>query len=395
MSYLADYLDTLDALLRRYVVFRSDAQVAAVALWIVHTWAFESSDATPYLCVTSAERRSGKTRLLELLALVVRNPMHVAHTSAAALFRSIAEERPTLEFDEADAVFKRSVSPATEELRAVLNAGHRRGATVRRCVGEGRKQTVVAFDTFCPKVLAGIGNLPDTIEDRCIKIRMERRRPSDRVARFRPRLLEPEAADLRHALGEWAQAHIDYLGSAEPLLPPELDDRAQDGWEPLLAIADLAMGEWPDRARSAAVSLAQGAVSDDESLTTLALSHVREAFNGTGRMSTEDLLRALTNRDDAPWSEWWGRDVEDGRIQGPAARLSRLLRPFEIAPKVMKIGDSQKPIRGYERDQLESAWERYLPPYPSNNSQLVTDQVGTTSDVTSYDFSEGTEGATS
>jgi hypothetical protein len=164
MSYLADYLDALEAFLRRFVIFRSDAQVTAIALWIAHTHAFEASDATPYLAVTSAERRSGKTRLLESLALLVRNPIHVAHTSAAALFRTIPE-RPTLLFDEVDAVFRKSASPATEELRAVLNAGHRRGATVRRCVGEGRKQTVVAFDTYCPKVLAGIGNLPDTIED--------------------------------------------------------------------------------------------------------------------------------------------------------------------------------------------------------------------------------------
>lgn len=392
MNYLEDLLDAVEIMLRRYVVFRSEAQSSATALWICHTHVIEAADQTPYLAVTSAERRSGKTRLIEALEFLVRNPAFVSHISEAALYRTIAAERPTLLFDEIDTVFSKRANPQTEGLRALLNAGHRRGATVRRCVGDGKKMHVEKFDVFCSKLLAGIGRLPDTVSDRCIHIRLRRRDPRETVQRFRPREVEPEAADLRQAFSEWGEAHMDALSAARPCLPPQLDDRAQEGWEPLLAIADLAGGDWPEMARSAAVKLGEN-VAEDETLGILALTHVREAFNGAAHMTTEDLLHCLTERDDGPWADWWGRDVEDERIKGPAAKLARILKPFEITPK--KFRDGNVTARGYVRDSLDPVWARYLPPSPLENMEHGTDQVATTSGVPSSVFSQGEEGAES
>ena len=162
------------------------------------------------------------------------------------------------------------------------------------------------------------------------------------------------------------------------MLPDYLDDRAQDGWEPLLAIAELAGPQWGERARGAAMEL-HGVRSSDESLGVLLLEHVHNIFGGEDRITTDDLPHALVERDDGPWAGWWARDVEDGRPRGPAARLARLLKPFDVSPGVIKIGD--KAHRGYLRSHFDHSWERYLqPPSPAVTTKErneVTPQVST------------------
>lgn len=193
--------------------------------------------------MTSAEKRSGKTRLLEVLELLVREPLPTANISDAALFRAIADLQPTLLLDEVDAIFGPKARDR-EDLRGLLNAGYRRGAVARR-MGGPRMTTLEAFPVFCAKVFAAIGDLPDTIADRAIRIRLERRVREENVERFRRREAQELAEPLHQWLSSWAQHHIDQLSEARPDLPDELDDRAQDGWEPLLAIADLAGGTGP------------------------------------------------------------------------------------------------------------------------------------------------------
>jgi hypothetical protein len=390
MNELSDLLEAVHRFLTRYIVFRGEHQAVALSLFVAHSYAAEAADATPYVIVTSAEKRSGKSKLLEALDLLVRNAVQVAHISEAALYRTISEEMPTLLFDEVDTVFGKNAGSQNEGLRGILNAGYRRGASVRRCVGEGKKMRVEKFDVFCPKVLAGIGQLPDTLSDRGIHIRLQRRSRGEHVDRFRPRMVEPDAADLRNALGEWALGALDGLRQASPELPEALDDRGQDVWEPLLAIADRAGAEWPTKARCAAVGLAQGIV-EEEPLSVMLLGHIREAFGDSDRISTDDLLVALTGRDDAPWAEWWGQKVAEGgdAVKGPAARLSRLLRPFEIKPRQFKEDGDKR--RGYFREHLEPVWERYLSP-PPEKSVLGTSQAEYVREVPSTEILEVGEG---
>ncbi len=195
----------------------------------------------------SAERRSGKTLLLEVLELLVRDPWRISGVSEAALFRKIARDRPTVMLDEVDAVFG-SDTERTEPLRAVLNAGNRPGSAVSRVVGP--QHDVRDFEVFSPKLLAGIdtGRLPDTIRDRSVELRLRRRKDGEDAERFRRRFADLDAADLRDGLEHWASTCLDPLWAAEPRLPDELDDRAADAWEPLLAIADLAGGDSPSGA---------------------------------------------------------------------------------------------------------------------------------------------------
>ena len=180
-----------------------------------------------------------------------------------------------------------------EELRALVNAGHRQGAVAYRCYGDPSKMEVRAYPAFCAVALAGIGDLPPTILDRAVLVRMRRRAPDEQVEPFRRRKAAKDAGDLRDGLAKWIEAHRDQLGDAEPEMPAGLVDRPADVWEALLAVADLAGGAWPTRARKAALELNKARVEADPSLGIALLRDVRAIFNGTDRLWTEDLLKKL------------------------------------------------------------------------------------------------------
>jgi hypothetical protein len=343
-------LEAVARFVRRYVVLSND-QLAAVALYVVHTHAYEAAETTPYISASSAEKRSGKTRFLEALELVVGNPLPTSNISDAALFRAIAERKPTLLFDEVDAIFGPKARDR-EDLRGMLNAGYRRGAVALRMGGPNMRM-LEAFPVFCPKVFAGIGELPDTIRDRCIRIRLERRTRDERIERFRRRDVVEEAEPIRQSLESLAAFHADALAYARPMLPDELDDRAQDCWEPLLAIADLAAGAWPARARAAAVALSTGEERGEESLGARLLQDIYDVFesNGTTRYPTADLIAELAKIEESPWGDWFGKTIS------PQA-IGKLLKPYRI--KTMPVWVEGETHRGYKVEQFEDAWLRVL-----------------------------------
>src|SRR5581483_9320082 len=248
----ADLLAEVEGAICRYVVVQDHA-LEALALYVLHTWACDAAHTTPYVILASAEKQSGKTLLLEVLELLVRQPWRTATTSAAALYRRVHRDHPTLLLDEIDATF--TGKGDTEALRGVLNAGNRRGGQATRF--DAKSEDVRDFDVFCPKVLAGIdtGHVPETVRDRSITVRMHRRRGDETVERFRFRRAVEDTAELRDRLQVWAAEFTPVLADADPELPDVLGHRAAEGWEPLLAIADVAAGAWPQRARSAACAL--------------------------------------------------------------------------------------------------------------------------------------------
>lgn len=352
---LVEALARIEQFLRRYVVFARPETIVAVVLWIAHTHAIEQADATPYLAISSPEKQSGKTRLLECLGLLARGCTGILITpTAATIYRSLeAAPGVTLLLDELDAVF-RDRSDKYEEVRAVINAGHRRGATVPRSV-PGPKNTWVVkqFSVFGPKALAGIGKLPDTVTDRAIPVRMLKRKRSEPVERFRQRTATGEGASIAAAL---VAAIAAQPPSFEAAIPPELPDRAADAWEPLLAIADAAGGTWPVRARQAAIVL-HASREQDDSLGLRLLADLRLIFDtrGVERISTADLITGLQADEEGPWAS--------ERSPLTPHRLARLLRPFEIESKQIRIGLAN--LKGYERESFVDGWERYLPIPPS------------------------------
>lgn len=362
-------LETAIEFVARYVVLPGEAEEVTLALFAAHTYAIEAAHATPYLLVTSPERRSGKTRTLEVIELLVAEPWRVTGASEAAMFRKIAKCKPTLMLDEIDATFG-SHSDRTEPLRALLNAGNRPGASVARCVGE--KSDVQDFPVFCPKVLAGIdsGNrIPDTIRDRSIPIRMQRKTGAELVERFRHRTAKEESEDLRSALESWALDWLDGLAAAEPRVPDLLGDRAAEAWEPLLAIADLASGEWPSRARDAAIALNGGEDADEQTLGALLLGAICKAFAGRDRISTADLRNAINADDELPFGGW-----RDGKGLDPRG-LARMLKPYAVQPRSVRLPDGSTP-KGFLREQFLDAWERWLPPTPKKAPQALRPPQG-------------------
>jgi hypothetical protein len=324
------------------------AQAAAIALWVAHTHAFAAADITPYLSVSSAEKRSGKSRLLDTLECLVPRPLRAAAISEAALFRSISvDPPPTLLFDEVDAIFGIRARPR-EDLRALLNAGFARGTKVHRCVGDSFQ--VAAFDVFSAKALAGIGRLPDTVEDRSIPIRLRRRAASEEVERFRRRRVGAIALPVRTSLANWAEQTTARLADAEPDVPAELDDRAADVWEPLIAIADSVAHGWGQRARAAALMLSASRRFEDPSIGVRLLGAIRDAFDGPNRerISTAALLEQLRGDEEAGWESLNPR------------RLANELKAYGIAPRPMRAG--AEVLRGYHRSDFTDTFARYLSP---------------------------------
>jgi hypothetical protein len=357
---LSVILDEVEAFVCRYIVLDSH-QAAAVALWIAHTWVQEAADATPYIALTSAVRQSGKTRALDVLGMLVRSPIYSANMTAPVLFRTVDAGPATLLMDELDAIFGRR--EGNEELRGLLNAGYQRGGQVQRCEIIGKKIEVRSYSVFAPKCFAAIGTLPDTIADRSIHIRMRRKTPEEKVDRFRRRLVRDEATRIANWLDIWSASALAELADAWPVLPDALDDRGQDAWEPLLAIADLASGGWDGRARLAAVHLADAKEDATETASVLLLTHLREIIGDREKVPTTDLLHELIDRDDGPWPSWWANEVEAGKTKGPGSKLARLLKPFNVHPVKYRVDESTT-VRGYERAAFEEAWRRYAPYTP-------------------------------
>jgi hypothetical protein len=321
-----------------------------VTLWTLHTYCVEAFPQTPYLAVNSPEKQCGKTRLLEVLEQVCNRPWKATNPSEAVVYRKVNKTKPTLLLDEVDGIFKKG-SPY-EHLATLLNAGNRAGTTVPRVLNPN-SDTTIEYSIWCPKVLAGIGTLPDTIADRSIPIRLGRRTRDQPVERFRERYVAPEAKVLRDEIGAWvAGATI----SDEPPLPDELSDRQQDCAEPLLAIAD-ATG-YGDRARKALVTLLAGdRLDSEESAGLVLLRDLRRWFDERPQLEsayTSWLLQALKDMDESPWKTFdYGRPLDD-------RGLAALLRPYDVHSEPVRA-DGEKQLRGYRRLKLEHAWRQYLP----------------------------------
>jgi hypothetical protein len=347
-------LDDVADMLGRFVAFPSPAARDAVTLWAAHCQLLDAFESTPRLALLSPEKGSGKTRTLEVLELLVPRARHAVNMTAAALFRAVAATSPTLLFDEADSYFGPRVAERHEELRGLVNAGHRRGAVAYRCVGDGANLQVREFPAFAAVALAGIGDLPDTILDRSVVVHMKRRAPHEHLESFRLRKVKPEAARLAGRLEAWAKANTEAMTATEPTMPEGITDRPADVWEPLLAVADVAGGDWPERARKAAVELNAARAVADPSLGVKLLTDVRGIFGAAGvdRISSEDLVARLCALDESPWGNLRGKPID---TRGVAARLRR----FDVRPNSVRFDDDTK--KGYLREWFFDAFDRYLP----------------------------------
>src|SRR6516164_2320428 len=263
-------LDRLRQIFRRYIVLPKGADIA-LALWVLHAWTYDAGDISPFMVLVSPTKRCGKTSVLILLQYLTPRSELASNISAAALFRYIEKEHPTLLIDEADSFVKDN-----EQLRGILNSGHAKTAAyVIRTIEVNGDYQPRRFSTWAPKAIATIRALADTLEDRAVVIQLQRKPPGAKVERLRRRDNERFEA-LRSQAARWAADNFEKLVDPDPQIPEALNDRAADNWRPLVAIADLAGGVWPELARQAALTLS-GERPDDAVGVTL-LANCREAF---------------------------------------------------------------------------------------------------------------------
>jgi hypothetical protein len=351
----AELLDRVYEFIGRFVVYPDRYAQVAHVLWIGHCHLVRCFETTPRLAFLSPEPSSGKTRALEITELLVPTPVLAVNVSPAYLIRRIgAEEGVTVLFDEVDTVFGPRTKENNEDVRALLNAGYRRGAVVGRCVMQGSIAIPEELPAFAPVALAGLGTLPDTVLSRSIIIRMQRRAPDEHVIPYRRRDHAEEGQQLCSRLASWAAAAAGRI--PVPDMPDEVIDRDADCWEALLAVADAAGGHWPDTARSCAVALvALFREEGEERLGVRLLADMRTVLGDDDQAATTAILDKLHALDESPWADIRGKPLND---RGLAGRL----RPYGIRSHTIRVGSATP--KGYRRADFVSAWRRYLPAPP-------------------------------
>ena len=360
-------LTITETFIKRFCAFPDEHALVAVTLWAAHTHMVEHFHTSPRLALLSPEAGSGKTRVLEVLDLLVPDSMFCLSASPAAIFRTLAENQITLLFDEVDTIFaKRGKDDSNEDLRGLLNAGYKRGAAIPRCVGP--RHEVQSFKVFAATALAGLGDLPDTVMSRSIIIRMKKRAPHERIDPFRSREHEAPGHAIRNKLAEWAYVVGADAGAAWPTLPEGIADRPAEVWEPLIAVADAAGGPWPERARAACLALVKVAQGRRVTLGIRLLADLRTIFGDAEALPTSVILDRLAAGErhglevDAPWSDLHGKPLGE-------RGLASMLKKYDVHSQKVKVDG--RALQGYRREHLWDAWQRYLPALSPKEAEPV------------------------
>lgn len=349
----------------------ADYEHVLLTLWIGSVHAMDAFDVMPILRAQSEVPGCGKTVLLEHVARSIGSrAILTSNLSEAALFRLAATGRAVLELDEADVLLPAGrSSDRAEAIRGLVAAGWRRGSKVYRVEAASSKSgdfKLAEFEVFAAFAIAGLGQVPPTIADRSIPLLMKRATPEEfrRLRPLRYRDAEAAAAPLRTRWHEWAEGAIEVLADARPPIPAMLAPRQQDNVEPLLAVADLAGGSWPGRARAAVIRLyGTPDVSGREVYGQVLLRGLREVFEINGNpafLATSTVIRDLAGLDTGPFAARYRVRPSDpsADLAGAASRLAQDLRGFGVRPQQRHQGDGV--LRGYFLADLTDAFDRYL-----------------------------------
>jgi len=344
---------TVCGIIEKYVALEPHEYVAA-ALWVVHTHVYEQFMVTPRLLLTSPTWDCGKTTLLMIIERLAARTTRCDAITVAGLSNILDATHGTLLLDEADN-YEISLKAL---LRAVLNAGHLQGGT-RIHMSQGR---VKRLRLFAPVALAGIGSFSSRpLLSRSIVINMNRKSADIVLQRY----------DKKHTTDlDIVYQHIKHwLRNAklnnEPEMPVELTNRQADNWRPLISIADACGGNWPQRARQAALVFTAGN-RNDEHIAIILLRHIRLIFNARhiDQIRSQDLTTSLLELDEADttWTEYRGLSGSEPSRKLTQGSLAIILRPFGVRPKQLWPSPrtaTSKSYRGYLRADFETAWQSY------------------------------------
>jgi hypothetical protein len=376
-SPLADIM----AFIAAYMIL-PERYLLVVGAWVIAAWLAEVWDLFPHLAISSPEMRCGKSKLLELLYLIVRSPLLTTNISPAALYRRIQkgleeEKLPTVLVDESQSISRKG-SESSEVMREMLNASISPKVKAVRCAGENRDK-IEEFSLYCPKVFALIGNLDGVLADRCLPIPLERKTKEEKTKRARARQRDAEGGAIRQAIEEWVgkvkSKIVEVHGTIELF---DIDnDRMADLLIPLQTV--LTVLKWyesmpvegadeppliPETRKDTLKMLKEYADGleqaskevESHSVGVRLLYACRHLFTNLRKdfMNTDLLISGLVDRKDEPWATY-------NKGQQPVTReaLANMLRPFKIKSE---YGLKRSDGKGYWARDFKDAWDRYLPP---------------------------------
>lgn len=348
-------LDEISATIRRFIAM-DKYQADIAALWVASCWFIDDIHTAPIALINAPERACGKTQLLTLLSKLAPRATQLSGISPSVLFRMIEKYHPTLFVDEIETVLKDN-----EDLRGLFNAGHTRdSAYVWRVDTATDDFEPKRFSVWGMKAIAGINaiKLAETVTSRSIVFELRRKRPDEKVDRLRyaePFLFERLTAQLARFAEDYSNANR----QTRPLLPDELGDRDQDNIEPLLQVAYVAGGHWPDAATKAALKIFKASQCNQSTANEL-LADIQEIFETKhiSKISTADLIEALVSDDEKSWATY-----NRGKPITPR-QLASKLRDYSIYSKNIRIG--YETPKGYELTQFQDAFDRYLSQHSQN-----------------------------
>jgi putative DNA primase/helicase len=375
-------LDEVQAAIRKHIILSDDSAVS-ITLWVVASHLFNEFFIFPRLRIRSPVKGCGKSTLLDVFECLVNKPFLVGGTSAAPLFRMIEAKHPTMLLDESDTYLRDN-----EDLRNIANNGHKKNGQVLRCEGDALEPR--AFSVWSPMVIAGIGKLAGTIEDRSIHVRLQKKKPGDSVTRFRGDRPGKTIRELARKIARWAKDHAGEVGNLEPVVPESLFNRDADNWRPLLAVAEACGSAWARSARLAAVSNEEKAAGDEAKLQVLA--DIKTVFEDSiyaaaiardRAIHSERLVKALVDLEGSRWA-----DFSRGKPLSQNG-LAHLLDEYGINPCRMRIGKDNK--NGYEVAWFADAFEAYLSRPPGGNELEQVEQPCNHEENPAHELEQGLE----
>jgi putative DNA primase/helicase len=386
---IAELLAEIEGVIKRHVVL-SEPAAAALAVWVLHSYTFELRDTVAYVAIESPEKRCGKTTLLSVLAAMASKSIIASNITVGALFRAIHTCTPTLFIDEADTFLA-----GNSIMRGIINSGNtrrtayvlrlaaskRRDAVQRRLAdsvpggsappeqgdvtitgslpraatntlappdfpAEGTDNGLKKYSCWCPKVIAMIGEVPDTIADRSIVVKMARKLTTETCAP----LSELNTSEIKAKCARFARDMAQFIAEAGKIRGEGLNDRAADTFDPLFVIARLAGEEWEEKLREAALALSSTA--DIENSGSGLILDIMDIIGESGRekMFSRDIVASLREG-----------GLKSQTLKNPSLnehQMARILRPYGVKPIAMRIG---KEVRSrYLGEDFRDALKRYV-----------------------------------
>lgn len=364
-----ELFDDILKVITDHVIMEKHSSVAT-ALWVLHTYCYDGFAHSPLLLINAPERACGKSIALTLVGYLVTRPLPVSNITLAALFRVINNRDPVVLIDEVDTFLE-----GKSEIAGLLNAGFSKGGFVLRVESVKDKLTEVAYVVFGPKALAGIAlerYLLASTMSRGIQVALRRKVKGENVQRLR---MTPPAifAELRSRIQKFINEHKDQLALGYSDLPEQLDDRSQDCWEPLFAVASCIGPEVLAMAKQAALDTV-ATTQKSQSVSNNLLSDIREVLVSfkLQRITTVDLLDKLVSDPDMGWDKY-----NKGFPLTPR-QLSQNLQPYGIKPKTVRVSKTQTP-KGYEISDFQDAFNRYLSPLEMPDDEFLPVECDETS----------------